>query len=226
MNKFVCIILFSALALAMCKSPMEKNGYEVISSQISGEDSYNSVLLSKTISPDSVIEIARTLRKEAKKVENATFYFYQPGMSLDICWVSVSYKSNERGCNMKDKDGVCVEFREVWTTFVPAEELGLLKAKGFDRKKLLMEVVHTHAEAKYEIYGVSDSAATFVSIKKGMPDRVVPLKIKIQHKERRFFYDAPNIPGYFVLGDDSITLYEDENSSASTTLYRYQPQKQ
>lgn len=214
-------MLFLAFIFSMCKSSIEKNGYEVIFSQTKGDESYSSVLLSKPISPDSVIEIARTLRKEAKKVDNATFYFYQPGMSIDICWVSVSYKANEQGCNMKDKDGSCVEFRKVWTTFVSGEELGLLKAKGFDREKLLMEVVHVIAEAKYEIYSVNDSVATFVSLKKGMPDRVVPLKIKFENNEKRFFYDAPNIPGYFVLGDDFMTSYESENSSASTTLHRY-----
>lgn len=117
-------MLFSAFSFSMCKNPIEKKGYEIISSQMNGDDSYNSVLLSKVISPDSVIGIARTLRKEVKKADNTTFYFYQPGMSLDICWVSVSYKSNELSCNMKDKDGVCVGFTEVWTTFVPAEGYG------------------------------------------------------------------------------------------------------
>lgn len=87
-----------------------------------------------------------------------------------------------------------------------------------------MEVVDVNAEAKYEIYDISDGRAVFVSLKKGIPDRVVPLNIRIENNEKRFFYDAPNIPGYIVLGDNFMTSYDNENSSASRTLYRYQSQ--
>lgn len=219
LKKLFCLMIMSLIMISlftMCKN----NRYKVVDSVGDGKTFITKkIVLPDVISADSVIEITRELKQKDDNPENFVCFFYQPGMDLSICWVSVSYLTDTSKCNKKDRNGVCVKYEEVQPDFAPIETLMKLKSKKLDRKDLIKEIPDMTAYVKYEIFKKGNgSEAVFVTLWPDGREKITPLKVKNENGVKKYSFDSPNIPGVFVLEEKYMMLYDSEDMTSGRSL--------